>query len=115
MEAKSAGWTSDLGGVALLLWAAEHGDESSASLALEKGADANTGDWLRQTPLSVAAKNGHVETVKLLSDTSGAAVNTTDWRDRTSLAWAAGKEHTSVVRMLMDRGDMSLSSQEKSG
>ncbi|OWT42519.1 Ankyrin repeat protein [Pochonia chlamydosporia 170] len=101
--------------------AAERGHEAVVKLLLDKGADAEAKDdygqtplsWAglvegedatgHQTPLSLAAWNGHEAVVKLLLD-KGADVEAKDEYGRTPLSLAAWNGHEAVVELLLDRG-----------
>jgi ankyrin repeat protein len=71
---------------------------------LEKGASVNTAPSDAGTPLLVAAKNGHIEVVRLLLE-KGAAVNEARTTDGlTSLITAADRGHLEVVQLLLEKG-----------
>ncbi|KAK6523121.1 hypothetical protein TWF694_006016 [Orbilia ellipsospora] len=59
-------------------------------------------DHIAQTPLSVAAKRGHIEVVKLLAE-KGAAVEVTDG-ERSALSLTAAEGHQAVANFLIERG-----------
>lgn len=67
-----------------------------AKLLLEKGANVDSEDSSRRTPLLCAAKNGHEAVVTLLLEL-GAEVDSKDNRGQTPLLYAAKKRHEALV------------------
>ena len=61
------------------------------------------GEYYTATPLFEAAKNGHIDTVRLLLE-KGAKPNIPDEYGDSPLKAAAGKGHKEVVQMLLDIG-----------
>ena len=90
-----------------LLDAARKGDLSSVKSLLEKGAAVETKTSYGQTPLYLAAMNGHEEVVKLLLD-RGAR---TDVRDTfykfPMLTLILQRKHIGVAKLLIARGNSS--------
>ncbi|KAL4884621.1 hypothetical protein BJY04DRAFT_181622 [Aspergillus karnatakaensis] len=101
-----------------LEWAAVHGFEGIVKLLLRgppmslgkdlyfprlKGVRVNEKNKSWQTPLSLAAKEGHEEVAKLLIG-KGADLELKDMRGQTPLAWAAQKGHLGVVKSLVEAG-----------
>jgi hypothetical protein len=79
-----------------LIDAATYGDTTRVSQLLESGADPETDD---NSPLQLAAANGHAETVKVLLD-HGARGD-----DREALIEAAKSGYADVVALLADYAD----------
>jgi ankyrin repeat protein len=85
-----------------LIWAAEHGNEATARLMIDNGADVNTLIH-NETPLIVASRRKHEGVVRLLLD-ENADVNACSQRPDVcalSAAVIAGSEK--VVQMLLER------------
>ncbi|KAK5990811.1 Ankyrin-R-like protein [Cladobotryum mycophilum] len=61
-----------------------------------------------QTPLSIAAKNGHEHIVKLLLDGGGAHINAKDQVGQTPLSIAAKNGEAAVVQSLIDSGKVAV-------
>lgn len=97
----------------LVVYAAEVGDLPVAKSLLQAGVDKDCAyavyvDGQQMTALSVAARRGHTEMVRLLLH-AGADKNLRDVGGRTALAYAARVGHTEIVRLLVDAGaDMDL-------
>ena len=97
-----------------LLAAAKAGDPAGVEAAIAAGADVNyindigintliVGAKYGLTALMFAAREGHIDIVRLLLD-RGANINAINDYERTALMWAANTGHTDVVRLLLDRG-----------
>jgi Ankyrin repeats (3 copies) len=86
-----------------LLEAARRGDPSAVKAALEQNGQLESKTRHGQTPLFLAAANGHVEAVQLLLD-KGAKVDVKDtFYNTTAIAVAAGRKHVAVVKLLLAR------------
>jgi ankyrin repeat protein len=94
-----------------LLGAASDGDEAVVARLLTAGADPNAfvaeqapdGEPVLATELIVAARNGHLEVVRLLLE--GGADSSREGGDHhTPLTWAASNGHLEVLRLLLARG-----------
>lgn len=86
--------------------AVESGDIGEVSRLLQAGANVNTTDSVRQTPLSIACNTGNLEIVRILIE-SGAAVD--DGVDKNSvhmtpLMHAAASGHAEIIKLLLDNG-----------
>lgn len=111
----SGAYASQLGstdGPTLLLNAAHEGSAKVVELLLSRGADALTSDHQGQTPLTLAARQGHVKALSVLLDWSkgqepGQAarmmehVDSEGWTALRSAAWGG---HDEAVRLLLDAG-----------
>jgi ankyrin repeat protein len=95
----------------VLLWAAEHGDESIVKLLLKTNLVDK--DQIRQMPLSWASRNGNETEVKLLLEIEN--VNEVDKDMRTSLSWAADNGHEAVVKLLLETGKVNVDSRDRNG
>ena len=100
------------GGIAALLHAAQRGDEHNIRLLLDKGAEVRGSPqrrWKRgkrgkshETPLLLAAQNGHARIVSLLLATNQLDPDHRDGKYKlTPLSWAAAKGHVEVVKILL--------------
>lgn len=85
-----------------LLWAAKHGQKSTAEQSLQGGGDINVVDD-EVTPLYLAAKNSHVELVRLLLE-HGADPNFKGSSNWTPLFEAAANGDEDIVRLMIQRG-----------
>jgi hypothetical protein len=86
-----------------ILDAARKGDLASVKAALESKADVESKTRYGQTPLYLAAMNGHIEVVKFLLD-QGAKVDVTDTFYKSSaIGFAASRKHVDVVNLLLPR------------
>lgn len=98
-----------VGNKTALYIACEKGYADIAKFLLDKKADASICDTEKETlhsttqfsPLTIAAKNGHLAVVKVLLS-SGIDIESRDDRDRTALYAAAVKNKPNVVRFLCE-------------
>jgi uncharacterized protein len=90
-------------GSTALLWLAHWNDLDTASLLLGAGADANTANEFRMTPISEACTNGNSTFVRLLLK-SGANPNTAVATGETPLMTCAKSGSADAVRMLIEYG-----------
>lgn len=88
-----------------LSMAASHGHVSVVNLLLGYGMrpDLTTGHNEERTSIHLAAKNGHLDVVRALSD-AGSAINALDGQGATPLAFAAWNGHLDIVQFLLSRG-----------
>lgn len=92
---------SEKSGNSALLWAANHGNETTADMCINKGSTNTVTDNTGQTPLSWAARNGHETVVKLLLNTEKVDVDSRDLFDQTPSYWAARNGHEAIVKLLL--------------
>jgi len=90
-------------GSTALLWLAHWNDLDTANLLLGAGADANTANDFRMTPLSEACTNGNSALVRSLLK-SGANPNTAVATGETPLMTCAKTGSADAVRMLIEYG-----------
>jgi uncharacterized protein len=90
-------------GSTALLWLAHWNDMDTTNLLLGAGADANTANDFRMTPLSEACTNGNAAFVRLLLK-SGANPNTPIATRETPLMTCAKSGSADAVRMLIEYG-----------
>jgi ankyrin len=90
-------------GSTALLWLAHWNDLDSAAMLLGAGADANTANEFRMTPLSEACTNANGALVRLLLK-SGANPNTAIATGETPLMTCAKSGGADAVRMLVEYG-----------
>ena len=81
--------------------AAEVGDVANVEELLADGVDPNTQDKYEQTPLHLAALNGHTQLSRLLLE-QGAEVNAKNIDGATPLHVAAMNGHIEVARFLLE-------------
>lgn len=93
--------------------AAEKGDLESAKQLLDKGADIHTRTYYKETPLWLAARNGHAALVELLRERGG-DIESKDKFGLTPLAWAVENRHEPVVKLLVGWG-ADIRARDKSG
>jgi len=102
-----------------LFEAVKKGDIDKVREILAKGANVNTRDrhkdsWTyNQTPLHVAAHEGHTYVARLLLE-HGAVVNARDKYGFTPLYYAAGGGHIDIVSILLEHG-ADVNARDKSG
>jgi ankyrin repeat protein len=86
-----------------LLWAAQHGHEATAQKSLREKADTQaTSDDKDETPLLLAAGNGHEQVTKLLLD-RGADVNAQGGHNGNALQAASSGGHGEMVKLLLSK------------
>lgn len=90
-----------------IFYAARKGDATALLSLLGNGANPDVydeeEDYLGRLPLSIAAKHGHLECIKILLQ-HGADVNDTDAEMDAAITLAAAGGHTECVRFLLQNG-----------
>jgi ankyrin repeat protein len=84
---------------------AQRNDASALKWVIARGADVNgrwTSDGIELTALHLAAKAGHVETVRALLDAGADPAIHDTVHDSDAIGWATHFQHPEVVRMLED-------------
>lgn len=79
------------------------GIENAARALLQNEVEIDAKNTGSQTPLSLAAKNGHLKVVELLLE-NGAELESEDNRGNTPLLWAVINGHEEVVQLLLENG-----------
>jgi len=91
--------------------AAEAGNLEILQLLGDRGAPLDRLNWINQTPLSLAARNGHLQAVKYLCEhgatTHGLDLNTAP------LGTAAAAGHLEIVKYLVEQRNVPLNSLER--
>ena len=72
-------------------------------------------DCVGRTPLSWAARDGHIVVVKMLLERKNVDPNQPDKYDRTPLGWAAVMGHEGVVKLLLEQSNVDPDRPEKDG
>lgn len=75
----------------------------------------NSKDDDGRTPLSLAAKEGHEEVVRLLLKREDVNADPKDDCGRSPLSWAAQNGHESVVRLLVEQNDIDFNLKDEDG
>lgn len=96
-----------------LIMGAYNGDVPKLKVLIAKGADVNTRDQKKRTPLIFAATNGHTSTAAFLIS-QGAEVNAKDSGGRTALLYASKRSFNETAALLLDQGaDVNVQSKKK--
>lgn len=90
-------------GDSALLWAAEHGYESTAWRALSNGASLSAANNRGDTPLLLATTAGRQRIMEFLLTIDGVDVNCHNKCEQTPLVMAARDGNTALVRLLLDQ------------
>ncbi|MBN2018798.1 MAG: ankyrin repeat domain-containing protein [Sedimentisphaerales bacterium] len=85
-----------------LIEAAKKGQNDLLEWMILTGADVNTQDQNLMTPLHLAVKDNHFETVKFLVE-KGANINAQDVEDKTPLHYAVQNEQLDTVKFLLKK------------
>ena len=86
-----------------LIKAAENGNIDKVKALIKQGANIDTTDNNRATPLHWASANGHKDTVSLLIG-KGADIDAADNNRATPLHWASANGHKDTVSLLIGKG-----------
>ena len=105
---EQAGWTR-------LHLAASCGMTDWVQELLAAGAEINPQDGDGDTPLGMAATNGHLDCVRLLLEASGIAVNLPDNEGETPLAKAAYHGHPEVIKLLLAAPEIDINAANEAG
>ena len=96
-----------------LCTACERGDVEVVKSLLSKGADKNSVNDDKKTPLVAAAENGHLETVQVLVG-AGADVKIADEKGQTPLMHAMRSKRNDIALAILDSQIISSDEEEKS-
>ena len=104
---------ADEAGQTPFFWAASEGHEAIVGLMISRASATGQGCknlinidsplYDEQTPLSIAAENGHLGVVRQLLQ-AGASPSSRDIENKTPLWWAASRNRADVVRFLLNQG-----------
>ncbi|KAK5994802.1 Vegetative incompatibility HET-E-1-like protein [Cladobotryum mycophilum] len=99
-----------------LFWASRFGHSRIVSTLLEAGAEPNIhGGRQSQTPLVVAAENGHLDCVLALLADRRTDVNMPGRSGRTALSFACANGHDPIVKQLLSRDGCNLDGADNTG
>jgi ankyrin repeat protein len=88
-----------------LIFSVERGYLNHVKKAINAGANINSRDYFKKTPLIYAAENGHVEILNLLLLHGAAAgIDARDRDGKTALQHAREKSHTKIIQILLEYG-----------
>ncbi len=88
--------------------AADLGLTSVMQSLLKKDCDFHAKDAAGKTAIQIAAKAGHTEIVRLLSESEDFRVNSKTYGGQTLLSWAADKGYDQTVELLTRRSDVEI-------
>ncbi|KFZ17155.1 hypothetical protein V502_04720 [Pseudogymnoascus sp. VKM F-4520 (FW-2644)] len=100
---------------ALLLYAAKVGQDEIITFLHEQGANLNIQERGGNTPLLLAAIEGHEGIARLLLETGKVEANWMDEYGRSPLAWAAWRGHEAVTRLFLNIDKVEANSRDISG
>lgn len=87
-----------------LFWAARMSSSDSINLLLQHGTNPNGIGLDRQTPLTISAQYGHLDTVRILLDEPRTEITMRGKSGRSALSFAAGNGHLEIVEALLESG-----------
>ncbi|KAF8247247.1 ankyrin, partial [Wilcoxina mikolae CBS 423.85] len=87
-------------------YAAQKGSTTAVIMLLQAGVNVAVQTGLEQTALHIAAKEGHIKTVRYILENSAQNLNlnTRDYWQKTPLQWAAENGHEEILRLLIGAG-----------
>ena len=91
-----------------LMFAAALGDTTLLKTLLDHGTDPNKRDPGGDTALMIAARNGHLNAVRILMHDSRTQVNLKNCKDKSALLYAAAQGHVEVFSILLVFGNATL-------
>ncbi|PON24619.1 hypothetical protein TGAM01_v206549 [Trichoderma gamsii] len=96
---------------------ARHGIQGTMNVILQRlgqvTVEADLKDGNGQTPLSLAAEQGHTTIVEVLLATGHVDINANDKFNRTPLSWAAKNGHEAVVKLLLAKDPANINSKDE--
>ncbi|KAM0139052.1 hypothetical protein ACHAP3_003320 [Botrytis cinerea] len=84
--------------------ASKHGEKKKIQSLLKRGVEPDLPSPRKVTPLWIAAKNGHIEVVRLLLETKSVNVNVRSVEGRSPIFWAATHGDEEIVKLLLSAG-----------
>ncbi|KAF2848626.1 hypothetical protein T440DRAFT_500299 [Plenodomus tracheiphilus IPT5] len=99
-----ADYENEAGKVRALSWAAKMSSLDSIRLLLQYGTNPNAVGLDRQTPLTIAAQYGHLDSVTILLNDPHTVTNLRGKSRRSALSFAAGNGHLEIVEALLESG-----------
>jgi len=95
-----------------LIWATKRGQEKTARMSIQEGAEPGWTDCHSQGLLCRAALSGHDGILRLLLEHENINVDIKDDKGRTPLSWAASSGHETALQMLLGTEKVQVNSKD---